>query len=637
MLDECKGERLEEILAVFSSAVLKRIVAEEHLNSKTHAAIAHNLALEKRGYSGDRTELPPLILAHKLSLKKKLDQKNGARAQYKEFAEVLHSKEQEIVTLQEHIAKSGAQGSSLPLSEDEKSQVRRAVRNNWTGNERWMEALLYGDAKSRQDGLLTAPFDRIWRRVRTNRLDELESKDGGLLEQLNGRVNAQKERLDKWQNFRKEMFGKVPSEPEKQSRTQLDRQKGIDLGFEVHESLQLGQVSPKRLARARSTQQHGEYGTLLRDMETELEQINCVPAARPFGALRGRSQYPKSPTQSSCSEKPVEESVSELSELEEDLARQAAVASRQLGHQDSDDFTKTDAASIQPSKRPRPKLPQPLSGHHAFRPKLPPTEISPTESITPRLSSSRRSPIRQATNKSPSPVGSPTRIHPPSPQRQPESRSPILRTQSPEALSPSPTQRKADMILESMNAASPSPVKQSRPRHTLSLAERTRLSMVRGSSVDLDEDDELAMGSPSPPRMRRHNTSSRSPTKRKHGTSTSAPEDTGDADAEMDITTAEDDLVARTRRSMANFEATQQKARLEKQRSLKRASKQSSGSISRQSYFPSQEEEKTEKVVLEELIAEDGEGVDYEAVFKSRPKIKTSPPSTPVRASGMWE
>lgn len=638
MLDECKGERLEEILAVFSSAVLKKMVAEEHLNSKEHAAIALNIALEKRGYSGDRTELSPLILAHKLSLRKKLDNKNNARAQYNEFAELLDLKEQEIVTRKEKITTSLEHGPNLIISEDDKSQMRRAVRNNWTGNERWMEALLYGDAKSRQDGLLAAPFDRVWRRVRNNRLQELEGQNGGLLKQLEGRVTAQRERLDQWRNFRKEMFGDLSSEPEKQSSSRVDRQKGIDLGFEVHESLQLGRMSPEKIARTKSTQLHGDYGTLLETMDTELSQIDQVPAGRTLRRLRGRNSYAKSPTQSSCSEKPVEESVSELSELEEDLARHAATASRQVRQQDSDNFAKPDAPSIKPSKRARPKLQQPLSTQHAFRPKFPPTEISPTESVTPRLSSSRRSPVCQPASKSPSPARSPTRILPPSPQRRPRSQSPIRHTRSPENLSPSPTQRKADLILESMKAASPSPVKQSRPRHTLSLAERTRLSMVRGSSVDLDEDDELAMGSPSPTQMRRRNTSSRSPTKRNPGTLPTEPDDTGDADAEPDAITAEDDLVARTRKSMANFEASQQKARLQKQRSLKRASKQSSGSISRQSYFSSQEEEeKTEKVVLEELIAEDGEGVDYEAVFKSRPKIKTSPPSTPVRGGGMWD
>lgn len=147
--------------------------------------------------------------------------------------------------------------------------------------------------------------------------------------------------------------------------------------------------------------------------------------------------------------------------------------------------------------------------------------------------------------------------------------------------------------------------------------------------LDLDDEDEAAIGSPT--RLGKR-AGSRSPTKKPSISTTVIPEDADDAE--------DDGLVARTRRSMANFEAAQQKARLEKQRSLKReARQQKTGSIGRQTYFPAVEEdalggEDNTTAVLEELIAREAEagegGVDYEAVFKSRPKIKTSPPSTPI-------
>lgn len=159
--------------------------------------------------------------------------------------------------------------------------------------------------------------------------------------------------------------------------------------------------------------------------------------------------------------------------------------------------------------------------------------------------------------------------------------------------------------------------------------------------MDMDEEDEVAMGSPSPTRSWRRNTS-RSPTKNKPDLPNAIPEHVASVGSAEPETAGDDDLAARTRRSMANFEATQQKARLEKQRSLKRAARQQSGSLARQSYFPSLDEKapgdaasEDTAVVLEELIAKEAEGVDYESVFKSRPKIKTSPPSTPARGAGM--
>lgn len=213
----------------------------------------------------------------------------------------------------------------------------------------------------------------------------------------------------------------------------------------------------------------------------------------------------------------------------------------------------------------------------------------------------------------------------------------------------SPTQQQADQILASMNAASPSSIKQPRPRHTLSLAERTRLSLERTLSTEDAKD--LTTGTAMP--LSRRTTSSRSSNKRsKPSPINIIPEDAGLADNEDNkAVTEEDDLVARTRKSMANFEATQQRIRLERQRSERQEAKKKrlsnrSGEIARQSYFSDAVDEETEgaegnsTMVLEELIAKEaamGQGADYDSIFKSRPRIKASPPGTPVRDHFVWE
>lgn len=669
MLDECKGERLEEVLAVFSSAVLKKVAVEDQLNSKAYPAIAQTLALENRGYTGERTDLSSLIIAHKASLRNKLDRKTASRAQYKNFAEALDSKERSITSRRDQ-TKANAHQSKIPkLSEASKQEIRRAVRTNWSGNERWMEALLYGDTKSQKDGVLTAPFDRVWRRVRSDRLDELEDTSGGLLEQLDSRVRAQQARLDKWQSFRKEMFSDVVDQPKEKAQGRVGPQKGIDLGFGAHEGLHLGRMSPRKLASTKKPQLTREYRTLVDGLEKELNKSQGQ-AAPMFRRLRRREQPFKSSIQSSSSEKPAEEAVSELSELEEELAK-TSLPLRNKPLENSSRGTEEDMdldTDLRPSQRAsRPRLPQPLKTMHAFRPKTVPTEISPTEPSKPALrsesksSSPRRSPVQRSKDVSRSPIRS-SRLSPsPSPSRSHARGDSPDMTQSPEEIPPSPTQQQADQILASMNAASPSPVKQQRPRHTLSLAERTRLSMVRGSSADLDDEDEVALGSPSRPRRR--NTSSRSPTKRSTpGTPTTAiPEDAaattpkaGKAEADEE----EDDIVARTRKSMANFGATQQRVRQEKERAARREARKKSmtnksGEIARQAYFPSPgtlDEEAGEDgaggegdstAMLEELIAREAEmgtaGVDYDSVFRSRPRIKASPPGTPAGGRGGFE
>jgi hypothetical protein len=98
-----------------------------------------------------------------------------------------------------------------------------------------------------------------------------------------------------------------------------------------------------------------------------------------------------------------------------------------------------------------------------------------------------------------------------------------------------------------------------------------------------------------------------------------------------------EDLTARTRRSMAGFEAARQKAQLDRRRSLRKGKQQQQqvglGSGDR---FPAVDEEgagdDTTLLLAEELMGGGGGGgEDYEAVFMSRPKLKTSPVGTPVR------
>lgn len=649
MLDECKGDRLEEVLAVFSSAVLKKVVAEQQLNSSKYPAVAHSLALEKKGHSGDRTELNALVLAHTVSLRKKLDQKNAARLRYKNLAGLLDSKEESIARRIDSARELGSnQNKAASLSHQQQKDVRRALRNNWAGNERWMETLLYGDAYVQQDPLLSTPFDRVWRRVRADRLQELDDKASGLLKQLDDRVRTQQERLSKWHSLKRDMFGEKTAKPTVDPDAPQGQPKGLDFGFGAHESLQLGHSSSAKVVQGAPANLAAEYQELLDSFETDLQAIDRVSNAPLMPGLGRYTQPAKSPPRSESSDKAAEEPISELSELEEEMVKPSVVpkapATSQLSRQETQRSLEPDVAGSRLDKARRPRLPQPLSTMHTFRPKTKAMEISPTELVRPpsppRASapSSRRSPIlvSASTDTAPSPVPPPTRDIPP------PTSPPLVQTQSLEEPPPSHTQQQADQILASMNAASPSPVKHPRPRPTLSLADRARLSMSRSTTLDFDDEEEVPAGSPT--RLVRRNTSSRSPTKKKASSSTPTTVVEEGMSANEATVADEDDLVARTRKSMANFEAAQQKARLERQRSQKQAAKQSSA-FARQKYFSAVGEEdgdgNSTAEVLEELIAKEAEhqgAVDYDAIFKSRPKIKASPPSTPVGTKGpSWD
>ncbi|KAF5529425.1 hypothetical protein FNAPI_13879 [Fusarium napiforme] len=588
MLDECRGERLEEVLAAFSSAVLKHVIAQEVATSGEHTALALGLALEDRGYKSDNTDLNTMVLAHKVAISHILNSKVAANSRFRDFADLLNVKGKGIARRKE--ALDAIEGGKT-ISEDARREMWRTLRNNWSGNERWMETLLYGDASIKKDGLLGMPFDRVWRRVQQGRLGELEEHSTGLLEQLDTRVRVQRERLQKWQTFRNRMSADQPK-PSPSKVKQKEKENGIDFGFGAHEVLHLGSASPKK-ATFGKPKLLSEYQDLVSNLNQELQSTKPQKSSALDFLQRPSSQ--NTPAINAPAPEPQEEEEEAISELE-----------------DEDGFAETPIQSFKSKLDKSRRLP--------VRPKLAHTDDS-FASVSSRARNLRKPSEDEARilrassverTSSPEPEDEPVAASPRpeydvspqlsphiSPQPSPPP-SPLPLQESPELMParPSPTQEMADQILESMDMASPSPVKRRpKPRHTLSLAERTRLTMARGAFDPDNEDIDI-----SPP-------TSSEPVSAEEPSQTSVDE--------------EFDLIARTRKSMAGFDKARQKAQLDRRRSLRKtkAPPKKEGS-----YFPKVEEEDM-TIITDELMAQE----DMEAVFRSRPKIKASPLPSPTK------
>ncbi|KAL2164808.1 hypothetical protein VTH06DRAFT_104 [Thermothelomyces fergusii] len=640
MLDECKGERLEEVLAVFSSAVLKKVVAEQQLSGGGHPALAQTLALDNREYPGDRAELAALVIAHKASLRRMLDEKNADRARFREFSEWLARKEEAIARKHEEAEAAKRSGREETVTDEEKRRVWAIVRDNWAGDGRWMEALFYGDSQSDEDAVLAMSYDHVWRRVQAGRLAELEETSAGLLERLEHRVQEQQARLEKWQGFRQKLFGKTGAEAATNGQKQEAKHKGIDLGFREHASLRFDRLSPRKQQRPSSPRQlDSHYETLVEGLRSDLAKFS--PTASVIPAFFRRPPPPERPEPATEDAYPESEVISDINELEE----------------------------ARPPPRPTPARREPikLSKEPAFEPVLRKAKIfeeehelfehefltpcprqKPAAAIQAQSPSVRRRQSQDLPTRAPERrLTSAPRAHrrpasPPSPARSP----PRVETPSPAPPSPSPeravspTQQLAGEIL----AASP-PVK--KPRHRLSLAERTRLSLARRTSQanqhlpEADDDGFDGVGgdaaAPEADRGRPDALDRDQP----------SPDDSAGAEPSTakGPTGGYEDLAARTRRSLAGSEAARQKAQMERRRSLRRG-KQTGGGLPstpaaagagrRSSYFDSvNEEEGYSTLQLAEELLNGGLENDYEAVFMSRPKLKISPVGTPVKA--FWD
>ncbi|KAI1819151.1 hypothetical protein F4861DRAFT_166724 [Xylaria intraflava] len=600
MLDECKGERLEEVLAVFSSVVLKKLVAERALNSgpEYRPSISESISLETRGYKSDRTELNGLLLAHKASLRSILEKKNAARQKYRDFEELLAMKERRIARRQEQV-KANAQRETTTISDAVKTDIRRILRNNWAGNEHWLDGLLLGDRSSQKGGLLNTPFDDIWSGVKAGSISDFEDQTAGLLEQLDKRVRRQQTRLQTWKAFRQSTFGDIQPQV---THDPLPEGEKNDIGFDFTAHLHLDFATND----IKFDNPPSEYTKFLGELTTELEDLKATKIPNFQSLITGVRRVPTSAVSQFVPQaEPAAETVSDLSDWEDEP--EAALP-----------LPKVRESSTISGARPT-AIPGGVAG---YKRQLPRIKISSgdyqmnqfhRESAVKPLVEPRRSQANARTVQAeyePDPMGDNESDFISRTEERKSSYSSSNQLECPEtansavrsaARSKSPTQALADEILTSMNNASPSPVKKS--RYTLSLAERARMSMARKASFE--REDELPQLSP---------------------VDTNHAQENGSHTTESDLERGEEyeDLITRTRRSMAGFEAARQKAQLERRRSQRK----SRAAQRKDSYFPGDDEDGVGDLSVLEGLMDEGQE-DYETVFKSRPRIANSPAPGP--------
>lgn len=234
MLDDCKGERLEEVLAAFSTAVLKKLVKADG----ARPSVAQQIAMENLSYTGERGVLSALNIAHKTSLQRMLSHKSASKARYADLAQLLSLKEKQVVRRHMQVRSAREEYANAEhISPTESRALEEVVRRNWTGSADWLQALLHGEGDQPNDRVLRNSYDKLWQHVDDGNLEQIEDQQqAGLIEQLERRVKEQKQQLARWQSFEKTFLHE--SKPPDKSAKVVSRN-GIDLGFQSHQSVQI--------------------------------------------------------------------------------------------------------------------------------------------------------------------------------------------------------------------------------------------------------------------------------------------------------------------------------------------------------------------------------------------------------------
>lgn len=171
MLDECKGDKFEELLASFSVVVLKKTLearGEHRLNSG----------------ATQPANIVPLILSYRKGIQRDLEQRKEIELQAKQQHRNLDaaikalSKEAEALTHK--------RPPETPANAD---ALKRMLRESWIGDNAWVDSILHGVPHSRVASQILAQGDQE------------NDASSALLAALHARVDAQNERLAKWQSY----------------------------------------------------------------------------------------------------------------------------------------------------------------------------------------------------------------------------------------------------------------------------------------------------------------------------------------------------------------------------------------------------------------------------------------------------
>ncbi|EXJ58485.1 hypothetical protein A1O7_05911 [Cladophialophora yegresii CBS 114405] len=155
MLDECKGEKFEEVLARFAMVVLKKTRFprdQERITRERHVNVSEQ----------DVGTLVPLIMAHRASLQRSLKARQDLRDKATAFSERLAQLQQEILPELQDLPAESDSVEVLPAREYE--LLRQQVDLAFATDRRWARYVFEGtagqvSAASMQKRLPEWPFD----------------------------------------------------------------------------------------------------------------------------------------------------------------------------------------------------------------------------------------------------------------------------------------------------------------------------------------------------------------------------------------------------------------------------------------------------------------------------------------------
>lgn len=228
-MNDCGGEKFDEMLAAFSTAVLRKVATSAN-DASSNSAIKLSTA---RSLSPEEYQLmAPLILAHRVSLGAMGDRRARVRTTHEKFSNLLDSKKTQL----DSYSKENPAGTSEEPADFDRLSCE--VKANWLGSEEWANTLLHGGTGNGSDAFLELPFSSAWSMANASPIGELSADTNqDLLVDLESRVSRQRDRLRRWRDFSKSMRQRS------NNRVSINATNHLPLAFKDHQTLTVASIS----------------------------------------------------------------------------------------------------------------------------------------------------------------------------------------------------------------------------------------------------------------------------------------------------------------------------------------------------------------------------------------------------------
>ena len=265
MLDECKGDKLEDLLASFSIIVLRKVMAS---SKRRPTDLAFKLATAKILTADEQELMLPLVVAHRGSLRTSLDHKKSYRERCHALQRTIDTKSFKNAgrtkSLKQHHGGPANLGEEAALKD-----IQDLIRRNWHGNNQWAKVILEGDSTSSTDRIWDRPFHDLWHDAHQGLSVAKEEESKSLVQDLENRVSTQQARVRKWAAYRQSL--QRDSRQDSENRSQPPT-KQASVKFSRHETLKLGVKEPV-LTGPEPSSTAPDYSRLIASMKEELSSV----------------------------------------------------------------------------------------------------------------------------------------------------------------------------------------------------------------------------------------------------------------------------------------------------------------------------------------------------------------------------